>query len=109
MEGKECIIVDNVVDEALAVTSVAERLKGMGATKVTLVATHALLSGEGPARLEKGLVDEVVVTDSINQDVCLRNPTLARKMRVLPIAPLLAGVIDCVHSDINAVSELLEK
>jgi ribose-phosphate pyrophosphokinase len=109
VKGAECIIVDNVLDEAMTVCRVAEELIKLGATSVKLFATHGLFSGNAVQLVSRAPFDEIVMTDSINRDDLLRDAALARKLRILPVAPLLAGVIDCVHSDINAVSELLER
>jgi ribose-phosphate pyrophosphokinase len=108
--GCDCIIVDNVLDEAITTSLVAKKLREMGASTVRIFAPHGLFSGGGIDRVkEDGVFDEVVITDSISRENLVRDPVLATKLRILPVAPLLAGVIDCVHSDINAVSELLER
>jgi ribose-phosphate pyrophosphokinase len=101
IEGRVCVIVDDMIDTASTVVSAAELLIDRGASDVYIVATHGLLSGPAVDRLKNGPIREVVVTNTL--------PVPSEKrfdgLRVLSIAPLLARAIDAVFDD-RSVSEL---
>src|SRR4029079_11562221 len=101
IDGRTCIIVDDMIDTAGTVVSAANLLIDRGATDVYIAATHGLLSGPAVDRLKNGPIREVVVTNTvpISDDKHFDN------LRVLSIAPLLAEAIDAVFED-GAVSEL---
>jgi ribose-phosphate pyrophosphokinase len=101
IEGRTCIIVDDMIDTAGTVVSAANLLIDRGATDVYIAATHGLLSGPAVDRLKNGPIREVVVTNTIPIPDEKRFDTL----RVLSIAPLLADAIDAVFED-GSVSEL---
>lgn len=94
VEGKTCVIYDDMIDTAGSVTSAIEALRKMGAGKdIYLAATHAVFSDPATERLSKAGFKEVVVTNSI--------PIPKRKqfkgLKVLSVAPLLASIIKNVH------------
>jgi ribose-phosphate pyrophosphokinase len=101
IEGRTCIIVDDMIDTAGTVVSAANLLIDRGAIEVYIAATHGLLSGPAVDRLKNGPIREVVVTNTvpISDDKRFDN------LRVLSIAPLLAEAIDAVFED-GSVSEL---
>ena len=101
IDGRTCIIVDDMIDTAGTVVSAANLLIDRGATEVYIAATHGLLSGPAVDRLKNGPIREVVVTNTvpISDDKRFDN------LRVLSIAPLLAEAIDAVFED-GSVSEL---
>lgn len=103
-----CIIVETVVDEAVKISQVAKSLHENGAERVILVATHAVMTGKSVERLIEAPIDLIIVTDSVNQDELMRNPKLARKLRVVPIAPLLARAIEKIHTE-NTLATLFDK
>lgn len=103
-----CIIVDTVIDEAVNICQVAKSLHTHGADRIILVATHAVLSGKYRERLLEAPIDLIITTDSVNQDAVMTDPQLARRLRILPIAPLLARAIEKIHTE-NALTTLLEK
>jgi ribose-phosphate pyrophosphokinase len=65
VEGRPCVIVDDIVDTAGTLCKAAEALKDCGATRVSAYCTHPVLSGEAVARIERSALDELVVTDTI--------------------------------------------
>ncbi|MCC5887451.1 MAG: ribose-phosphate pyrophosphokinase [Gammaproteobacteria bacterium] len=65
VEGRPCVIVDDIVDTAGTLCKAAEALKDCGATRVAAYCTHPVLSGEAVARIERSALDELVVTDTI--------------------------------------------
>jgi ribose-phosphate pyrophosphokinase len=101
IDGRVCVIVDDMIDTAGTVVSAANLLIDRGATDVYIAATHGLLSGPAVDRLKNGPIREVVVTNTV--------PISSEKrfdgLRVLSIAPLLARAIDAVFED-KSVSEL---
>src|SRR6476646_8237621 len=101
IEGRTCIIVDDMIDTAGTVVSAANLLIDRGAVEVYIAATHGLLSGPAVDRLKNGPIREVVVTNTVPISDEKRFDTL----RVLSIAPLVADAISAVFED-RSVSEL---
>ncbi len=101
IDGRTCIIVDDMIDTAGTVVSAANLLIDRGAAEVYIAATHGLLSGPAVDRLKNGPIREVVVTNTVPISDDKRFDTL----QVLSIAPLLAEAIDAVFED-GSVSEL---
>ncbi|ORC86458.1 putative ribose-phosphate pyrophosphokinase [Trypanosoma theileri] len=108
VKDKLCIIVDTAIDEAIYISRTARKLREEGASRIILIATHFILSGEAVERLINSPIDLVVVTDSVDQDEVFKNPRIAQKLRVLPIAPLLARAIEKMHTE-NTLTTLFEK
>jgi ribose-phosphate pyrophosphokinase len=65
VEGRDCIIVDDMIDTGGTLAKAAEALKEHGAKRVIAYATHPVLSGKAAENLKNSMLDEVVVTDSI--------------------------------------------
>jgi ribose-phosphate pyrophosphokinase len=103
VDGRDCLITDDMIDTAGTVTEAARALKGMGARNVYVCATHALLSGPAVERLSKAPIAEVTVTDTIAIPPERRFPQL----RVLSVGELLAKAIRFTHSD-QSVSSLFD-
>ncbi|GIU89061.1 MAG: ribose-phosphate pyrophosphokinase [Acidimicrobiia bacterium] len=101
IDGRTCVIVDDMIDTAGTVVSAANLLIDRGAREVYIAATHGLLSGPAVDRLKNAPIREVVVTNTV--------PIPSEKrfdgLRVLSIAPLVAEAIDAVFED-RSVSEL---
>ncbi len=91
VEGKDVILVDDMIDTAGTITKAATVLKGKGATSVMACCTHAVLSGPAYERLDLSDLDELIVSDTI--------PLTAQsdKITVLSVAPLFAEVIRRVY------------
>jgi ribose-phosphate pyrophosphokinase len=88
--GKTCVMIDDLVDTAGTLCQAAEALKDEGAKKVVAYITHAVLSGNAVEKIEKSVLDEIVVTDTIP----LREEAKkCRKIRQLSVAGLLAETI----------------
>jgi ribose-phosphate pyrophosphokinase len=93
--GKHVIIVDDMVDTAGTLTNAARILKENGATRVTAIIAHGVLSGLGHERIKTSdQLDELVVTNSIPQ---IENPKIA----VVSCAPALAAAIDAIVSSVS--------
>ena len=103
VEGKACLIADDMIDTAGTVTEAARALKRMGATDVFVCATHALLSGPAAQRLADAPITEVTVTDTIAIPPERRPPQL----HVLSVGDLLSKAIRFTHSE-QSVSSLFD-
>ena len=103
VEGKDCLIPDDMIDTAGTVSEAARALKALGAKDIYVCATHALLSGPAVERLSKAPIKEVCVTNSIRLPESKLFPTL----HVLSVAELLAKAIRYTHAD-QSVSALFE-
>jgi ribose-phosphate pyrophosphokinase len=91
VQGKDVILLDDMIDTAGTITKAADLLMEKGATSVRAFATHAVLSGPAYERIENSALQEVYFTDTIP----LKKQT--SKIKVLSIAPLMADVIDKVY------------
>ena len=103
VEGRQCIIVDDMIDTAGTLESVVYALRDRGAADIYAAATHALLSGPAVERLQGSPVREVVVTNTLHIPESKR----FSKLRILSIAELLARAIRYTHSN-ESVSQLFD-
>jgi ribose-phosphate pyrophosphokinase len=104
VEGKNCIIVDDLVDTAGTLCKAADALKKDGAEKVVAYATHAVLSGKAVKNVQSSVLDELVVTDTIP----LRDgPRACKRIRQLSVAGMLAESIRRINLE-ESVSTLFE-
>jgi ribose-phosphate pyrophosphokinase len=104
VEGRFCILVDDIVDSAGTLCNAAAALREAGAEDVVAYVSHGVLSGGAVARVEGSQLTELIITDSIQP----LQPVLdAKKIRLLPIAPLLAEAIKRI-SDESSVSSLFD-
>jgi len=102
VEGKSCVLVDDIVDTAGTLCKAAEALKTHGAARVVAYCTHAVLSGRAIENIENSALDELVVTDTIP----LRETAAAcDRIRVLSVSGMLAETIRRIHTD-ESVSSL---
>jgi ribose-phosphate pyrophosphokinase len=90
VEGRHCVIMDDIIDTGGTLCKAAEALKERGAKGVTAYCTHAVLSGGAVARIAASELDEVVVTDTIPLTEEARK---VKKIRQLSVAPLLAETL----------------
>ena len=102
VEGKTCLIVDDMVDTAGTLTNGAVALKEAGAQKVAACCSHAVLSGPAISRIESSPLEEIVVTDTIPLK---GDATMCKKITVLSVANLLAEAIKRIYEEAS-VSEL---
>ena len=103
VEGKDCLIPDDMIDTAGTVSEAARALKDLGAKDIYVCATHALLSGPAVERLSKAPIKEVAVTNSIAIPESRRFPALT----ILSVGELFAKAIRFTHAD-QSVSSLFE-
>ena len=90
VEGRHCVIMDDIIDTGGTLCKAAEALKERGAKGVTAYCTHAVLSGGAVARIAASELDEVVVTDTIP---LTEEASKVKKIRQLSVAPLLAETL----------------
>jgi len=102
VEGRQCVLVDDMVDTAGTLSQAADALKEHGADKVVAYCTHAVFSGNAVENIEKSALHEIVVTDSIPLSVEAQN---CKKIRQLSIAELLAETMRRVSNE-ESVSSL---
>lgn len=104
IEGKNAILVDDIVDTAGTITKAAAVLKDFGAKKVYACATHAVLSGPAVERIENSVIEKFVVTDTIP----LTEEKKTDKMEVVSVAPIFAEAIRRIHLN-ESVSILFDE
>jgi ribose-phosphate pyrophosphokinase len=103
VEGRDCLIPDDMIDTAGTVTETARALKKLGARDIYICATHGLLSGPAVQRLKEAPIAEVVITDS----VVVQEDKRFDRLRVLSVGELLAKAIRFTHSE-QSVSSLFD-
>lgn len=103
VEGRTCVLVDDLIDTGGTIAEAVRVLKASGARDVIVVATHGVLSPPAARRLSECGAREVIITDSLPIEQDKRFPELT----ILPIAPLLARAIREVFDD-GSVTSLFE-
>ena len=102
VNGRNTLIVDDIIDTAGTLVKTADALMREGATQVFAACTHAILSGPAVERLENSRITEVVATDSVPLSEAAKN---LKKMKILSVADLLARGIRSIHEE-TSISEL---
>jgi len=90
VDGKSCILVDDIIDSGGTLCNAADALLAMGATDVSAYITHGVLSGGAVARVTSSNLKQLVVTDSIQATEAVR---VSKNIRVTSIAPLIGEAI----------------
>ncbi|HXI40175.1 MAG TPA: ribose-phosphate pyrophosphokinase [Bryobacteraceae bacterium] len=96
VKGRNCLMVDDLIDTAGTLVKGGEALLRHGAASVSACATHAILSGPAVERIEKSDMKEVVVTNSIPLTERARQ---CSKINALSVAPLLARAVQSIHEE----------
>jgi ribose-phosphate pyrophosphokinase len=105
VSGKRCIMLDDICDSGGTLANAAAALKDQGATSVSAYVTHGVLSGSAVDRINKSVLDELVMTDTIQpSEAALKS----KKIRVLPMAPLLGEAIRRIANE-ESVSKLFDR
>jgi ribose-phosphate pyrophosphokinase len=89
VEGKKCVLIDDIIDTAGSITKAAKVLKEKGADKVYAMAVHPVLSGPAISRLQESPIEQVIVTDTVP----IAPAQKIAKIIVLSVAELLAETI----------------
>ncbi len=97
IEGKYCIMVDDMIDTAGTIVAGASALMAKGAKEVYCACTHAVLSGPAIERLDESPLKEIVFLDSIP----LPKSKMLEKFKVLSVAPIFAETIKRIYEDIS--------
>lgn len=103
IEGKRCIMIDDMIDTGGSVVQGAETLLKSGAIEVMACCTHAVFSGDASTRLQNSVLSRVVSMDTVP----LSPQNHFAKLTVLPIAPLLGEAIKRIHQN-RSVSTLFD-
>jgi len=103
VDGKCCLLIDDMIDTGGSITKAADLLFESGATDVVVAATHGIFSPPATDRLKNSRVREVIVTNTLP----IRPEQDFDKLTVLSIAPLLAQAIKAVFED-GSVTSLFE-
>jgi len=104
VKGRRCLLYDDIVDSGGTLCGAAVALKEQGATSVAAYITHGVLSGEAVARITKSDLDELVVTNSIEQPAAVKK---CKKIREISVAPLMGEAIRRIANE-ESVSKLFD-
>jgi ribose-phosphate pyrophosphokinase len=100
VEGRTCVLVDDMIDTAGTITKAADALRDAGAADVIIAATHAILSGPAVDRLKNSQAREVIVTNTLP----IPDERRFDKLTTLSIAPLIARAVREVFEDGSVTS-----
>lgn len=103
IEGKNCILIDDMIDTAGTITNAANALKELGAKSVRACATHPVLSGPAIERIEASAIEELVLLNTIP----INQEKLMPCMKVLSVAPIFAEAMQRVHEN-GSISKLFD-
>ncbi|AOR22333.1 ribose-phosphate diphosphokinase [Clostridium taeniosporum] len=103
VEGKRCILIDDMIDTAGTISNAANALKELGAKNVYACCTHGVLSGPACERLDQSAIEELVLLNTIPVNVEMENI----KITSLSVAPLFAEAIKRIYDD-EPISKLFE-
>lgn len=106
VEGKDVLLVDDMIDTAGTICEAANLIKEGGAKSVSAVATHGLFSDPAPERIAKSSLDRIFITDTVplTKDM-LNNP----KVKIVSVAKLLAEAINCIYNGDSMSEKLIPK
>ena len=104
VDGKDCIILDDIIDSAGTICNAADRLIDIGANSVTAYVTHGVLSGKALNKIKDSKLKEVVITDTIDNN---KNAKELKKIRIIPISMLLGEAIKRISEE-SSVSSLFD-
>ena len=102
VKGKNCIIVDDIIDSGGTIVNAVEALKKAGAADVYVFVTHAVLSGDAADKIKKSKIKKLIITDTIDNSLKIKNNS---KIEVISISPLMAEAINRI-SNSTSVSDL---
>jgi len=103
VEGKTCVLFDDMIDTGGTIVNSAEALMKNGAKAVFACCTHAVFSGQAPELLQQSPLKEVIVTDTIN----ISQDRMFPKLKVLSVASLFAEAIKRIFEE-QPVSKLFD-
>ena len=103
VEGRICVLIDDMIDTGGTIVKASEALFDNGAAQVIVAATHAILSGPAVERFANSRVSEVIVTDTLP----IPDERRFDQLTILPVAPLIARAIQEVFTD-GSVTSMFE-
>ena len=103
LDGKDVLIIDDMIDTAGTLVNAVETAKENGANSVTAVATHALLSEPAVERIKDSAISELIVTDTVN----ISKDKIFDKMKIITVSSIFAEAINRIHEG-ESVSSLFE-
>lgn len=103
VKGRDCILVDDIIDTGGTITTAAQALKDAGAARVYISAVHGVLSGRAIEKIEKSVVEKCVISDTIPFIPRIRT----KKFEVITTAPVFAEAILRIHNN-DSVSSLFK-
>ncbi|MDO8573500.1 MAG: ribose-phosphate pyrophosphokinase [Candidatus Daviesbacteria bacterium] len=106
VEGKDVLIVDDMIDTAGTICEAAKLIKEKGAKSVSVAATHGLFSGPAVERLKEADLDRIFITDSVPLK---KEITDDPKVIVISVAQLLAEAINCIYNGDSISEKLIPK
>jgi ribose-phosphate pyrophosphokinase len=101
VEGRTCILQDDIIDTAGTITKGATALKAKGAARIIACAVHGVLSGPAIERIEKSPIDKLIVTNTIPLSAA---GVGCGKVVVLSVARLLGQAIKSIHEETSVSS-----
>ena len=104
VKGKDCIILDDIIDSAGTICNAADEIIDLGANSITSYVTHGVLTGKALEKISASKLTELVITDSINNQEKLK---ACEKIRSISISDLLGEAIKRI-SEASSVSSLFE-
>jgi ribose-phosphate pyrophosphokinase len=104
VKGKDCILIDDIVDSGGTLCNAAEALLAQGAVSVTAYITHGVLSGGAVSRVASSKLKELVITDSIQPSPAVQG---AHNIRVITTANLIGEAINRTAAE-ESVSSLFD-
>lgn len=96
VEGKDCIIVDDLVDTSYTITRAAKLLKKQNCGKIYVLITHGIFSGDALERIQASAIDRIIVTNSVPQEE--HQKVLGDKLVVLDVSRILGEAIRRIHN-----------
>ena len=103
IEGKRCILIDDMIDTAGTIANAANALRDLGAKNIYACCTHGVLSGPAMDRINNSVIEELVMLNTIP----LREDLETNKIRSISVAPLFAEAIKRIYDD-QPISKLFE-
>ena len=104
VRGKDCIILDDIIDSAGTISNAANRIMDLGANSITSYVTHGVLTGKALERINNSKLTELVITNSINNQDLLSN---GNKIRSIDVSNLLGEAIKRISEE-SSVSSLFD-
>ena len=103
IEGKNCVLLDDMIDTAGTITNAANALKEMGAKSVRACATHPVLSGPAIERIEASAIEELVLLNTMP----IPEEKMIDKIKMLSVGPCFAEALIRIHNN-ESISKLFE-